>query len=228
MRTFLTAAALFCAASAAKAQVGHLPDNSPFRDLETRQEFTVFGGHYNAGKDDAGIAPQDGGMLGIRYQIHVGGPAFLTARFSHVSSKRAAVDPTKVGVARELGTHNVSLTLYDVNLAVNLTGQRTYHHIVPVLNVGGGIANCGCTVAGDPYSFGTPFAFSFGGGLRYAPGGRFQISADWNDYLYQIKYPTEYFLTPTGGTAVAGGDQARSFWKNNGALTIGASLLFFR
>jgi hypothetical protein len=222
------ALALVCIASAAKAQVGHLPDKSPYRDLETRQEITLFGGNYNAGSDPIGIAPQSGPMWGARYQIHVGGPAFLTARFAHVNSKREAIDPTKLAAARSLGTENVSLNLWDVNLAVNLTGEKTYHHIVPVLNIGAGIATCSCSVDKDPYTFGTPFAFSFGGGLRYAPGGRFMITADWNDYLYQLHYPTAYYVTPIGGTAAVTGNQARSFWKNNRALTIGASLLFFR
>jgi len=228
MRKFLFATALVCSASKASAQVGHLPENSPYRDLETKQEFTLFGGHYNAGGDPAAVAPQDGPMWGFRYQIHVGGPAFLTARFAHVNSKRDAIDPTKLAATRDLGTHNVSVNLYDVNLAVNLTGEKTFHHIVPVLNVGAGIGTCGCSVDKDPYDFGTPFAFSFGGGLRYAPGGRFQITADWNDYLYRLKYPTEYYVVPAGGTAAVSGNQARSFWKNNRALTIGASLLFFR
>jgi hypothetical protein len=228
MKGVISALALGCIATSARAQVGHLPENSPYRDLETRQEFTFFGGHYNAGKDPIAVAPQGGPMWGFRYQVHVGGPAFLMARFAHVNSSRNAIDPTKIAAARDLGTHNVSLNFYDVNLAINLTGQKSFHHIVPVVNVGGGIADCGCKVTNDPYSFGTPFAFSFGGGLRYAPGGRFQITADWNDYLYQLKYPTDYYVNPTGGTAAARPDQPRTFWKNNPALTIGASLLFFR
>ncbi|MFL5551725.1 MAG: hypothetical protein ACJ78R_11640 [Gemmatimonadaceae bacterium] len=228
MRLFLSAFALACFSATASAQVGHLPQNSPYRDLETRQEFTFFGGQYSAGEDPIAIAPRDGPVFGIRYQIHVGGPAFLMARWSHVNSERRAIDPTKIGTARELGNHDVSINLYDVDLALNLTGQKSWHHIIPVINLGGGIGSCGCSVESDPYKFGTPFAFSFGGGLRWAPGGRFQLTADWTDYLYQLKYPTEYYLTPTGGTAALPGDQERSFWKNNRALTIGASLLFFR
>jgi hypothetical protein len=169
-------------------------------------------------------------MWGARYQVHVGGPAFLTARFAHVNSKRNAIDPTKLEAQRDLGTENVSLNIWDVNLAVNLTGEKSFHHIVPVVNFGGGIATCDCTVDKDPYTFGTPFAFSYGGGLRYAPGGRFQITADLNYYLYQLKYPTEYYVVPSGigATAAVDGNQERSFWKTNRALTIGASLLFFR
>lgn len=228
MKQLLSALALACIATTARAQVGHLPETSPYRDLEIRHEFTFFGGRYNAGKDALGVAPGDGPMFGARYQIHVGGPAFLTARWSHVNTDRVAIDPTKNGAARQLGKSNVSVDLFDVGLALNLTGEKSFHHIVPVVNLGAGVASCGCSVEGDPYSFGTPFAFTFGGGLRYVPGGRFQLTLDWNDYLYQLKYPTAYFLIPTGGTAVAPGDQARSFWKSNRALTIGASLLFFR
>jgi hypothetical protein len=167
-------------------------------------------------------------MYGLRYEIHVGGPAFLMARFAHVNSERFPIDPTKSGTAAQLGRKNVSLNLYDVNLVLNLTGQKSFHNIVPVIALGAGIVSCSCTVSPDPYTFGTPFAFSFGGGLRYVPGGRFQLRADWSDYLYQLKYPTAYYLTPTTGAAAVGSGQARSFWKNNRALTLGASLLFFR
>ena len=223
------ALALVVVATGATAQVGHLPESSPYRDLETRQEVTFFGGHYAAGKDAIGIAPQGGPMFGLRYQIHVGGPAFLAARWARINTERFAIDPTKIGAAQQLGKRNVSVNLYDVDLALNLTGQKSFHHIIPVINLGAGIASCGCSVQSDPYTFGTPFAFSFGGGLRFVPGGRFQLSVDWNDYLYQLKYPTAYFVIPIGGTAAAvPGDQARSFWKNNRALTVGASLLFFR
>ncbi len=228
MKQLLSALALACIAATARAQVGHLPDNSPYRDLEARQEFTFFGGQYTAGKDPIGIAPGDGQMFGIRYQVHVGGPAFMVGRWSHVNTERFAIDPTKTGTARQLGKQNVSVNLFDIDLALNLTGEKSFHHIVPVIDLGAGIAACGCQVASDPYTFGTPFAFSFGGGLRYVPGGRFQLTFDWNDYLYQLKYPTAYYVNPIGGTAAVTGNQARSFWKTSRALTLGASLLFFR
>jgi hypothetical protein len=228
VKHLLSALALAIVATKAGAQVGHLPQNSPFRDLETRQEFTFFGGHYSAGQDPINVAPHGGPMFGLRYEIHVGGPAFLMARWSHVNSYRFPIDPTKSGAAAQLGKTNVGVNLFDLNLSLNLTGQKSYHSIVPVVNFGAGIATCGCAVATDPYSFGTPFAFSFGGGLRYVPGGRFQLRVDLNDYLYQLKYPTQYYVTPTGGTAAVTGNQSRTFWKNNRALTVGASLLFFR
>ena len=228
MKHLLSAAALLFVAATAGAQVGHLPQTSPYRDVEISQELTLFGGHYSAGKDALGVVPHSGPMFGIRYEKHVGGPAFITGRWSHVNSERLAIDPTRTGAAAQLGMKNVSLNIYDVSIALNVTGQRSFHHIVPVVNFGLGLASCGCTVESDPYKFGTPFAFSFGGGLRYVPGGRFQMRLDWNDYLYQLKYPAEYYVNTTGTGAAAPPAQARSFWKNNGAFTLGASLLFFR
>ncbi|MDP9206104.1 MAG: hypothetical protein M3P12_11750 [Gemmatimonadota bacterium] len=228
MKHSLSALALAVVATSAGAQVGHLPQTSPYRDVETSQEFTFFGGHYSAGGDPLNVTPHGGPMFGLRYEKHLGGPAFLMARWSHVNSERFPVDPTKSGAAAQLGKRNVSLNLYDLDLALNLTGEKSFHHIVPVVNLGAGVATCSCNVDPDPYTFGTPFAFSFGGGLRYVPGGRFQLRADWNDYLYQLKYPAQYYINTTGTGAAAPPKQARSFWKNNRALTVGASVLFFR
>ncbi len=143
MKHLLSALALACIATTARAQVaGHLPENSPYRDLETSQEFTFFGGHYTTGKDPIGVAPLDGPMYGLRYQVHVGGPAFLMARWSHVNSSRFAIDPTKTGAARQLGKRNVSINLFDFDLALNLTGEKSFHHFVPLINFGAGVSVC--------------------------------------------------------------------------------------
>ncbi len=222
------ALALAFFAASAGAQVGHLPANSPFVDLESDQELTFFAGVFRPGGDPVGVAPRGGPMFGVRYEKTIGGPAALMVRFAHVNSERFPVDPTSA-TAPQLGRRNVSLNLVDANISVNLTGQKSWHNLVPVLNLGAGIVSCGCTVENDPYKFGTPFAFSLGGGIRFVPGGRFQMRVDLNDYLYQLKYPSEYFVAPSTTTdPVAPADQAKSFWKNNLGLTLGASYLFFR
>ena len=51
MKHLLSALALALVATTAGAQVGHLPDNSPYRDIENSQELTFFGGRYTAGLD---------------------------------------------------------------------------------------------------------------------------------------------------------------------------------
>lgn len=229
MKYLSGAIALAFSVTTAGAQVGHLPTESPFVDLEGGHELTFFAGQYSAGRDPVGVAPRGGPLFGVRYEKTVGGPAALMIRFSHVNSERFPVDPTQVGAAAQLGRKKVGLNLIDANLAINLTGQKSWHSLVPVVNVGAGIATCACNVELDPYKFGTPFAFSMGAGLRYVPGGRFQLRVDLNDYLYQLKYPSAYYVPPaTGSPALAEPKQAKTFWKNNLGLTLGASFLFFR
>jgi hypothetical protein len=228
LKSLTGAIALAFIGAGAGAQVGHLPAESPFVDLESGQELTFFGGHFNAGNDKVGVAPRGGPMFGVRYEKTVGGPAALLVRFAHVNSERSAVDPTATGAAVQLGMRKVSMNLFDANIVINLTGQKSWHSLVPVINLGGGLASCACNVELDPYRFGTSFAFSLGGGVRWVPGGRFQLRVDLNDYLYQLKYPNEYFLAPANGTPVAPPKQAKSFWKNNLGVTLGASYLFFR
>ena len=217
------------ASSPMAAQVGHEPSKSPYIDLEFKQEITAFTGMYVAGKDPAGVAPRSGPMVGLRYEAKVGGPAFFTGRFARVFSDRQIVTPTQPAATRYSGVTPWPLYLMDATLSLNLTGQKSINNFVPVLNTGFGLASdfkSGADVGG--FKFGTTFAFSFGGGVRWTPGGPFQLRADLADYLYQISYPTSYYIKASDSTAVLPGRQAKSVWKHNAALTVGASYLFFR
>jgi hypothetical protein len=225
------AAALVCAAFVARpadAQVGYPPARSPFRDLEYRHELTLFGGMYSAGEDPAGVAPRGGPMGGLRYELRIGGPAHLMVRASYVSSERQALDPSEPVATRDLGIHSAHLAIIDAGVSVNLTGQKSWRRLVPTVNAGAGFVTGGKDVENDPYRFGTPFAITYGLGLRYVPGGRFAMRLGMDGYLYRLEYPPAYYATTSDGTSVLGARQSTNFWKNNVALTIGASYLFFR
>jgi hypothetical protein len=212
----------------AQVSVGYPANRSPFRDLEFHQELTAFGGYFKAAKDVAGVAPQSAPLAGLRYEVTVGGPLQLVARFARVNSERNVIDPTKAEASRSLGTQSWPIYLADAGLSVNLTGQRSWHGVVPVVSTGFGIVtDAGKKVDEDPYRLGTTFAISFGGGLRFVPGGRFHMRADIGTYMYQIKYPTAYYTAPTDGTAVLESSQAKSSWKRNPALTLGVSYFLF-
>jgi hypothetical protein len=216
-------------AAAQKVDVGYSPPKSPFRDLEYHQELTLFGGYFSAAKDPAGAAPKAAAMEGIRYEITVGGPAQLYARMARVSSQRNVIDPTKPAASRQLGSQSWPVYLVDAGISLNLTGQRTFHGVVPVVAFGGGlVSDLDKQVDADPFNIGTNFAFSFGAGLRMVPGGRLQVRADVGTYMYPIKYPTQYYVTATDNTSVLPSNQAKSFWKRNGAFTLGVSYLLFR
>jgi hypothetical protein len=216
-------------AGAQQVSVGYPPKASPYKDLEFHQELTAFGGYFNAAPDPAGVAPRAGPMGGIRYEVTVGGPAQLVARFAEARGDRNVVDPTKPAASRSLGSQKWPVYLADFGMSLNLTGQRSFHGIVPVTYAGVGIAtDAGKKVAADPYRLGTTFAISYSAGLRFVPGGHFQIRADVGTYMYQIKYPAAYYITASDNTRVLTDAQARSFWKRNGAYTLGVSYLLFR
>lgn len=209
--------------------VGYPPPTSPFRDLEYKHEATVFGGYYLSSKDAAGVAPRSGVMEGIRYELTVGGPVEFVFKLARVNTERRVIDPLEPVAKRELGVQSWPIYLTDLGFSLNLTGQRSWHGVVPVLNAGIGLAtDLDKQDDKDPFNLGTTFAFSFGGGLRIVPGGRLQARADAGTYLYQYKYPTTYYATTADNTTVLPNTQAKNFWKQNLALTIGASYLLFR
>lgn len=210
-------------------EVGYPPTRSPFRDLEYRHELTLFGGYYAAGKDPAGVAPRSGPLFGVRYNANVGGPVALFLRASYVASERRVVDPEQPAASRDLGVRSWPLYITDFGLSLNVTGQKSYRRMVPVVSAGIGFAADGNrSVPEDPFRFGTAFTLTYGAALRFVPGGRFQIRLGADAYLYRLRYPSGYYVPASDTTAVVGPSQARSFWKNNAALTIGASYLFFR
>lgn len=231
-KSFLATAALACATLSVPAtafgQVGYPPERSPFRDLEHRHELTLFGGVFNARRDPAGVAPRGGPMAGLRYELRVGGPAHLVVRAAYVSSERQALNPSEPAATRDLGVHSGALYMIDAGVSMNLTGQKSYRGFVPTINAGIGVISGGPDVEDDPYRFGTPFAITAGAGLRYVPGGRFAMRAGLDSYLYRLEYPATYYAAASDGTAVVDARQSTTFWKNNVALTLGASYLFFR
>ena len=78
------------------------------------------------------------------------------------------------------------------------------------------------------YKFGTPFAFQFGGGLKFVPGGRFQLRADISERVFRQTYADAYFLNASDNTAVLKDPTPRKFYTHHTALTVGVSYLFAR
>lgn len=233
MKRLLSVVMLAVAAGAVEAQgvdVGYPPPASPFRDLEYKHEATVYGGYYLAGKDHAGVAPRSAPMMGIRYDLVVGGPAEFVVRVARVNSERNVINPLNPKATRSLGVRSWPVYLTDLGFALNLTGQRSWHSMVPSIYTGVGIAtDLDKKVEGDPFRLGTTFAFSLAGGLRFVPAGkRFQIKTEASTHWYQLKYPATYYTVTSDNTSVLDAKQAKNFWKRNLGLTLGASYLLFR
>jgi hypothetical protein len=224
-------------ASELRAQVGYDPGRSPFRDLRETQEITFFSGYYRAKKDPARIAPQSAPMVGALYQWRAAGPANLYVSTARVASERNVLDPEQAancatattGNCKLAGTFRWPVYLLDVGLAFGLTGARSFHHLVPELKAGLGIAEDFHTQPdlGD-FAFGTRFAFNWGAGIRWVPGGRYQVRADLVNHTYTVKYPAAYYQPAPDGSTIFTTAQSRSAWLNNPGISIGISYLFSR
>jgi hypothetical protein len=226
--------ALLCGALAllfavpAAAQVGHEPAQSPYTDLEYKQELTPLFGYARARTDPAGILPQSAALAGLHYEVHLAGPVAFTSDLTRTFSKRNVIDPTLPAARRALGTETAAVYGVDVGVALSLTGRKSWHHVVPQLRGGLGIMASPAKDSESGYKFGTPFAFHFGGGLKFVPGGRFQLRADVTERLFKQTYPDSYFANASDNTAVLKDPTARKFYTHHTALTVGVSYLFAR
>ena len=228
MKLGVVASLLLAFSATASAQVGYPPSESPYRDLQFRQELSLLVGEYIGSTGRAEVGPRGGLTLGLRHEFRIGGPVQLTSRLARVWSERRVLDPSRPSNAYYLGIQDRPLYLADVGLTMNLTGRKSFARLVPVVNGGIGVVS-DLGEGPDPggYEFGTTFALTFGGGVRFVPPGRFSLRLDLADYLYQLSYPDAFVSPPPGGTAILP-DARTKEWKHNLLITFGVSYLFSR
>jgi len=228
VKAFQFAALALLVASPLLAQVGHEPESSPYRDLQYRQELTPYGGYARARVDPAGVLPQSASIAGLRYELYLAGPVSLTSDLSAMFSDRTVIDPTKPVVSRFVGTETAPVYALDLGFALGLTGRKSWHRLAPQVRAGVGVITSKAADDTTGLKFGTPFAFSFGAGVKFIPGGRLQLRADVGERLFKQKYPDAYYRPTSDNTAVLTDANKRSYWTNHGLLTIGVSYLFDR
>jgi hypothetical protein len=234
LRSLLLVACVLCAADL-RAQVGYPPNQSPFRDLELTQEVSVFTGWYQAKRDPLQIAPRSGPMTGVLYQWRAGGPANLTASVARVESDRDVLDPeasntcTNKPNCKLVGSFRWPLYFFDAGLAMSLTGARSFFRLVPDLKAGIGLLSDFHTKSdvGD-FAIGTRFAFSWGAGFRWVPGGSYQVRFDFINRLYSLRYPEAYIVPAADQSTILDPERNRTVWLNNPSVSIGFSYLFSR
>ncbi|CAN5284758.1 hypothetical protein BH09GEM1_BH09GEM1_02330 [soil metagenome] len=223
------AAALFAAVPAFAQVVGHVPEKSPYLDLEYSSELTLEGGYLRTRHDPAGIAPQNRSIFGARYEITMTGPLAFSADVVSGAGQRNVIDPLKPAATRNRGTASNQVTAADLALALNLPGTRTWHHLVPQIRAGAGLVTSRAKDDSSGFAFGTRFAFVVGGGLKFVPANsRFQIRADYTDRIFKLDYPDPYYRIASDNTAVLPGSTSKSFYTHHAALTVGVSYLFRR
>ena len=228
MKLVLTAALLCFGVAPLAAQVGTEPEKSPYQDFVYHQDFAVFGGYFSGNKGTANVGPQSSPLFGVRYGLHIAGPAEMSIRIARASSTRNVLDPAKSGAARDLGTESDPIWIADAGINIALTGQKSYHHLVPQFGFGVGVSKSNSSRDVGGYAFGTGFAIHFGGGLKFVTHGPWGARLDLTDYFWQLSYPGAYLQPPTGIPPVLSAGQAQNEWKQNATITFGISYIFSR
>lgn len=226
------AASLFALSLAApqylRAQVGHMPSKSPYEDHKIGQTISILAGWLAVGRDPAGVAAASSAVGSLRYDIGVGGPASLYARYLLAPSERNVLAPGNTANTRLLGTQAANTHVLDLGFDISLTGRKTWHHLMPSLNMGAGLAGEWAPADTGAYHFGTKFAFTYGGSIRFLPNRGPQVRIDLSNFLWQYQYPDRYFVKAADTTSVLTRTKQRSAWRKNFGASIGVSIPIFR
>ena len=211
------------------AQVGYPPAASPYRDVENGARASAFAGWYTAAHDPAGVFPKSAPIFGVRWDVFIGGPADFTARIATVPTKRDVLDPSKPAGQRIVSSRNLSLGVADIGIAFNLTGNKSWHTLVPQAHASVGLITDFQGRDAGGYSHGTTFALAYGFAVRVVPPEkRFSLRAEVGSYYYSTQYPSTYFSGTTEAGSVVPSSQSGGKWRNNWTMTLGATYVVFR
>jgi hypothetical protein len=161
--------------------VGSFPDDSPYRDIgPDASRFGLVAGYLFTKKDEAGVGPKSMPLFGIRHDLHITGPAYMTTRLLGGTTTRTVLDYTKKAAQRNVGTKSTPMIAGDIGITMSATGDRTWHNLQPLFNVGLGIVSFPGDRDTDVSGFrlGTKLEFTYGLGARYITGKNSELRFD--------------------------------------------------
>jgi hypothetical protein len=186
----LGALAGVCTPRAAWSQVGHLPERSPFRDLEVRHALVLQGGYLTGSGGRASAGPTDGPMATLRYTIHLGGPVEAILGVAGADLQRvvhnSGLPPDTVGQSVLLG---------EAGFGFLITGEKTWHGLVPYVAATMGAA-FGGSVPSDSsgFEFRTRFHFGPQVGIRWYATRKVSLRLEGRDLMWRLRYPASYYV----------------------------------
>lgn len=232
-RAIVTASVALLAALATTplgAQVGYPPDESPYEDLRGRHAVSLLPGWFINGGDPAGVGPRNGLMVSGRYELFLTGPLWFITGVSYAPGlERTVKDPEVSPELRIVGTDEENLLLLDAGLALNLTGNKSWHRLAPRVHASLGLASSlGSSYDIGGYRFGNKFLFQWGMGTRIVTGSAWEVSADLSHLLWKMSYPDTYGGDGSASDESILGTGRLGPWQGNLRLSIGVTRYFKR
>ena len=154
----------------ALAQVGHVAESSPYKDMRIKQALVFYGGYLSGGRGSAGVGPSAGPLGGVRWEITVGAPSVLFLGVTFANLERALVNPADPPDTRFFGAANQRIVMVNGGFTMVLTGRKTWHGFAPYAGFATGVA-FGGSVPEDSSGFNFKTKFHVGPtvGLRIHP-----------------------------------------------------------
>ena len=198
MRAFsLSLLFLSAVASSAAAQVGHPPDESPFRDVAAGHVITPLVGFVGGSGGPLGIGPHNGVTFGGRYDVRANRTMGLGLSVMHGRMDRLIVNPFVKVANRTTGPIQQPVTFADLNIQFNVTGGKSWHGLAPFAGLSGGMAFAGNTSADTSgYKFGSKFYVAPHLGTRVFISSHLMLRAEARGMFWKLAYPQNFAAEP--------------------------------
>jgi len=191
------AAALGGWVTPARAQVGHPPGHSPYRDIAKGHTVTALGGYFGGSGGRFGIAPHDGTIFGIRYDIRNSSAIGLGLTLARADLDRLIVDPFVALANRVSGPVQQTVSFFEADLQLNLTGGKSWHRVAPFVSTGVGLTFPSGTPADTSgFELGRRFYFAPGAGFRLFLTNGVHLRAEARATFWKLKYPASFTREP--------------------------------
>jgi Lipid A 3-O-deacylase (PagL) len=180
-----------------RAQVGHAPQGSPYRDVRRGTSWSLLFGNLSGDGGEIRVGPHNGPSYGARFDFRMSG--FIQGGVSawYMDLERFIVDADDSVATRVTGPVSQSVVLIEAALQFNITGGKTWHNIQPYFTGGLGYNISSSTNADTSgYEFGNRFSISPGVGFRYFLGDRLHLRIETRRHFWKLKYPSAYAEEP--------------------------------
>ncbi len=177
----------------AAAQVGHPPGRSPYHDIPKGHTVTPFGAIFGGTGGRFAIAPHDGTLYGLRYDIRSASALQMGLGFARGTLERMIVDPFVSVDERVSGPVDQTVTFVEANLQLNLTGGKTWHRLAPFVGLGGGLTFPTSTPADTSgFELGRKIYLVPSAGLRFFITDRIHVRTDARVVFWKLNYPASF------------------------------------
>jgi opacity protein-like surface antigen len=192
--------ATLISASGLRAQVGHAPEDSPYRDIQRGSFFVATLGTFRGSGGKLGVAPHDGHTYGLRWSILANRPLQIGFGVTYGRLQHLVQNQSLTPDVRTTGPVETEVIWTDVALQINLTGGKTWHGIAPYFGAGLGLALTS-EAPDEPTDFrmGNKFYFAPMAGTRIFLASRLHLQVEGRYQFWQITYPESFRIPPFGG-----------------------------